>query len=150
MDAAGIDPSALPESEKDHSSRAGRIYARTGGVSEAVRKTVEQLNPERVPSVRTRQADGVPACRAMMEELKNGTADANFFEGMGCRGGCVGGPKAILDRETGRELVDRYGDEASYPTPLQNPYVMELLHRLGFDTVEDLLKHDNMFTRNFR
>ncbi len=150
LEAAGIDPASLPESEKDHSSRAGRIYARTGGVSEAVRKTVEQLSPDRVPAVRTRQADGVPACRAMIEELKNGTADANFFEGMGCRGGCVGGPKAILDRETGRELVDRYGEEATYPTPLQNPYVMELLRRLGFETVEDLLGHNTLFTRDFR
>lgn len=33
--AADIHPELLEESERDHSSRAGRIYARTGGVSEA-------------------------------------------------------------------------------------------------------------------
>lgn len=147
--AADIDPSVLPESEKDHSSRAGRIYARAGGVSEAVRRTVEQLNPERKIAVRTRQADGVPACKAMIEEIKNGQATANFFEGMGCIGGCVGGPKAILDKERARELVDYYGDAATYRTPLENPYVKELLHRLGFDTVEELLEKSDIFTRKF-
>ncbi len=150
FEAAGIDPDSMPESEKDHSSRAGRIYARTGGVSEAVRMTVEQLNPNRKITVRTRQADGVPACRAMIEELKSGKAGANFFEGMGCVGGCVGGPKAIRSREEGRGLVNAYGDAALYKTPLENTYVIELLHRLGFATVEELLENDDIFTRSFQ
>lgn len=149
FEAAEIDPSKLPESEKEHSSRGGRIYARTGGVSEAVRKTVEQLNPDRKITVKTRQADGVPACKAMIGDLKNGNADANFFEGMGCVGGCVGGPKAVLDRETGKRLVDAYGDKATYKTPLENPYVMELLHRIGIDTIEELIEKSDIFTRHF-
>ena len=150
FEAAGIDPASMPESEKDHSSRAGRIYARTGGVSEAVRTTVEQLNPNRRITVRTRQADGVPACRAMIEELKSGKSDANIFEGMGCVGGCVGGPKAIRRKEEGRELVNAYGDAASYKTPLENTYVIELLHKLGFETVEKLLENSDIFTRTFQ
>ncbi|MGI5896284.1 MAG: [Fe-Fe] hydrogenase large subunit C-terminal domain-containing protein [Oscillospiraceae bacterium] len=149
FEAASIDPAKLPENERDHSSRAGRIYARTGGVSEAVRSTVEQLNPHREITVKTRQADGVPACRAMIEELKSGKAAANFYEGMGCVGGCVGGPKAIINREFGREQVNAYGDDAVYSTPLENPYVIELLHRLGFDTVEELLEYSDIFTRKF-
>ena len=149
FDAAKIDPSKLPDSEKDHSSRAGRIYARTGGVSEAVRRTVEQLNPDRRIAVKTRQADGVPACKAMIEDLKNGNVDANFFEGMGCVGGCVGGPKAVLEREIGKKLVDIYGNEATYKTPLENPYVTDLLHRIGIDTIDALLEKSDIFTRDF-
>lgn len=148
FEAAEIDPALLPEAERDHSSRAGRIYARTGGVSEAVSRTVEQLNPHRKITVKTQQADGVPACRAMIEDLTHGRTDANFFEGMGCVGGCVGGPKAILDREEGREHVNEYAEQAAFATPLENPYVMELLHRLNFDTVEDLLQYSD-FTRHF-
>lgn len=149
FEAAGIHPAELPESEKDHSSRAGRIYAHTGGVSEAVKATVERLNPNREIAVRTQHADGVPACKAMIEALKNGGACANFFEGMGCVGGCVGGPKAIIDRKSGREMVERYGNEAAYQTPLDNPYVLELLQRLGFHTIEELLENSDLFTRNF-
>lgn len=114
-----------------------------------MRCTVEQLNPHRSITVHTRQADGVPACRAMIEELKSGQTTANFYEGMGCVGGCVGGPKAILSREEGREHVVAYGNEAAYATPLENPYVIELLHRLGFDTVEELLEYSDIFTRDF-
>ena len=149
LEASGIEPSLLPECEKDHSSRAGRIYARTGGVSEAVQRTVEQLNPDRAISVHAQKADGVPACKAMIEELRNGKLQSNFLEGMGCVGGCVGGPKAILDRHRGKELVDEYGDEAAYKTPLENPYVLELLQRIGIETVEELVSHDDIFARKF-
>ena len=45
--------------------------------------------------------------------------------------------------------MTRYGEEAAYPTPLENPYVVELLHRLGFDTVEALLEKSDIFTRKF-
>ncbi len=147
--AADVHPEALEDSEKGHSSRAGRIYARSGGVSEAVQDTVARLRPQRPIQVRTQQADGIPACKAMIEALQKGERRANFFEGMGCVGGCVGGPKAIQPRQEGRQNVDRYGDESDYLTPLDNPYVIELLHLLGFETVEDFLAHSDMFVRQF-
>ncbi len=147
--ALEIDPAEMEESEKDHSSRAGRIYARAGGVSEAVKQTVNRLNPGRKITVCTQQADGVPACKAMINELLAGKTTANFFEGMGCVGGCVGGPKVMIDRMQGKKNVDRYGEKAVYPTPIDNPYVIELLHRLDLDTVDSLILHSDIFTRTF-
>lgn len=144
-----INPADMEESEKDHSSRAGRIYAHTGGVSEAVAGTLERLNPHRSVSIRTQQADGVPACRAMINDIVEGKTKANFFEGMGCVGGCVGGPRALIPHEQGREHVEEYGNSATYPTPIDNPYVIELLHQLGFDTVESLVEKSDIFTRKF-
>ncbi|MEG0258132.1 MAG: [Fe-Fe] hydrogenase large subunit C-terminal domain-containing protein [Christensenella sp.] len=149
FEAMGIDPKKMTDSDKDHSSRAGRIYAQAGGVSEAVRATVGRLNPDRKITVRTQYADGVPACKAMIEELRTKNTNANFFEGMGCVGGCVGGPKAVIGREDGKECVAAYAERATYKTPIDNPYVIELLKRLGFDTVESLLKHSDIFTRDF-
>lgn len=147
--AADIRPEELEESERDHSSRAGRIYARTGGVSEAVRSTVAQLRPDRPIPVRAVQADGVPACRALIETIKKGEHTANFFEGMGCSGGCIGGPKVLVDPENGRENVEQYGQTATYATPLENPYVPELLRKLGFSSVEDFLERSDIFVRHF-
>ncbi|MEM1485800.1 [Fe-Fe] hydrogenase large subunit C-terminal domain-containing protein [Oscillospiraceae bacterium PP1C4] len=147
FDAAGIKPANLEDKEKDHSSRAGRIYAHTGGVSEAVRSTVERLNPHRKIEVRTQQADGVPSCKQMVNEILEGKTNANFFEGMGCVGGCVGGPKRIIPTEEGHKNVVAYGEEAVYSTPIDNPYVIELLHRLQIDTVEQLLDNSDIFTR---
>jgi iron only hydrogenase large subunit-like protein len=144
-----IDPTQMEESEKDHSSRAGRIYAHTGGVSEAVASTLERLNPNRSISIRTQQADGVPACKAMINDLMTGNTKANFFEGMGCVGGCVGGPRALIPHEEGRKNVEEYGKDATYPTPIDNPYVIELLHQLNLDTVESLLTKSDIFTRSF-
>ncbi len=148
FEAAGIRPEELTEDGKEHSSRAGRIYAHTGGVSEAVKRTVEQLHPDRGITVRACQADGVKACRELIERITAGDISANFYEGMACEGGCVGGPKAILGREEGREAVEQYGDGALYRTPLENPYVMELLARLDFGSVEEFLEKSDILTRD--
>ena len=143
-----INPSKMKESEKDHSSKAGRIYARSGGVSQAVSTTLERINPNRKISIKTRQADGVANLRALVKDIKDGKGDANFYEGMGCVGGCVGGPRAIIPHEEGRVNVERYGNEARYPTPIDNPYVIELLKQLGFETVESLIEESHIFTRD--
>lgn len=147
FDYAGIDLAQMEEDDRDHSSKAGRIYAGTGGVSEAVRATVSRINPLKQITVKTRHADGVPACKQMLNDIMAGNGGANFFEGMGCVGGCVGGPKALISRDEGRENVIRYGAEASYDTPIDNPYVIALLHQLGLDTIESLLEHSDIFVR---
>ncbi len=149
FDALEIDPSEMEESEKDHASRAGRIYARAGGVSEAVEKTLFKLNPQRPISIRTKRADGVPECKEMMNNLLQGKQEANFYEGMGCKGGCVGGPRSVTRAEKGRPLVYAYGDRSQYQTPIENPYVIEMLNRLGIETVEQLLEDTEIFTRKF-
>lgn len=133
--AADIDLENLQEESKEHSSGAGRMYARTGGVSEAVQKTVRQLRPESSIQVESEQAEGVRECRALLKRLEKGETTANFFEGMGCVGGCVGGPKAILPMEIGRERVEEYVENAYYQTPLENPHVMKLMEQLGFEDV---------------
>lgn len=150
FEALGIEPSAMEESEKDHSSRAGRIYARKGGVSEAVERTVNAISPDKKVVIRTKQADGVPACRKMIQDIMDGNIEANFYEGMGCAGGCVGGPRAILGVEQGTELVNEYGKNATYQHPAENPYVIELLHRLNLDSVESLLEETDLFSRTIK
>lgn len=145
-----LNPTAMEESEKEISSRAGRIYARTGGVSEAVETTVHRISPDHAMPLKTRQADGVKACKVLLGDILDGKINANFFEGMGCVGGCVGGPKTIIPKELATCHVDRYGAEATYPTPIDNPHVIELLKRLGMDTPKQLLKDSAIFTRNFK
>lgn len=147
--AADIRPEELEEAQRDHSSRAGRIYARTGGVSEAVQATVAHLFPERALPVRGVQADGVKACRELIRAIQKGEHTANFFEGMGCTGGCVGGPRVLTDPGTGRENVEHYAQQARYKTPPENPYVAELLQRLGFSSPEDFLENSDIFVRQF-
>ncbi len=50
--AAAIDPAAMAEREKDHSSRAGRIYARTGGGSPTAPSRSAPARPTACPPAR--------------------------------------------------------------------------------------------------
>ena len=68
---------------------------------------------------------------------------------MGCVGGCVGGPRVMIKPEEGRENVNEYGKQANYSTPADNRYIFEMLTRLGYKTIKDLMQKDNMFVRNF-
>ena len=149
FDAAEISLEELPEEEKEHASKTGRLYARTGGVSQAVEEMVRQLSPDGKINVRCEQANGTKECMEMMRRIQNKETDANFFEGMGCVGGCVGGPKAIIDSEKGKRYVDEYAKKSIYQTPLENPYVRKLLEELGFETVEELLEDNTLLTREF-
>lgn len=149
FDAADIHPEELMEEEKEHASTAGRLYARTGGVSLAVAEMVEQLRPDKTITVHAEQAAGTKACMEMIQRIQNGKTDANFFEGMGCVGGCVGGPRAVLDMEEGTRNVNRHGEEAAFRTPLENPYVLKLFEELGFETIEEFLEDDTLLVRDF-
>lgn len=45
--------------------------------------------------------------------------------------------------------MERYGEAAEYRTPLENPFVGELLERLGFHTVEEFLEKSDILVRKF-
>jgi len=149
--AVEINPGELPEDESEHSSRAGRIYARTGGVSKAVKDTLERIRPDKQIRINSIHADGVVQCRKMLQDALEGKIEANFYEGMGCIGGCVGGPKAIIDPGQGTKYVNEYGEEAPSTTPADNEYVLSLLKSLGFDEIDQLLEGEKskMYKRSF-
>ncbi|MCL6559002.1 MAG: 4Fe-4S binding protein [Firmicutes bacterium] len=151
FEAVDINPAELEEDPSEHSSTAGRIYARTGGVSKAVADTLNRLRPDRKIKIRAVQADGVQECRKLLKDTLEGKIDANFLEGMGCPGGCVGGPKVLIDPGAAREIVNQYGSEAESLTPVDNKFVMELLDRLGIRDVHDFLDGEKarMFIRDF-
>ena len=119
-------------------------------MKETIQTNPAQANEEAEQLIKGKNKKNVELLVAIGEVyLKAGKLPEDFIEGMGCVGGCVGGPKAILPREEGRKNVERYGDAASYRTPLENPFVMKLMERLGFETVEELLEDEELFVRNF-
>lgn len=144
--AININLENLEGDYRDHSSEAGRIYAYSGGVSQAVKNTVERIYGDK--HITTKLANGIPECKAILEQLANGSIDANFIEGMACVGGCVGGKKSLISPEEGKANVVEYGKQAQYKTPIDNPYVIELLERLEFGDLDSLLNSD-MLKRDF-
>lgn len=145
LDALEIDFAGIEEDNVEHSAAAGRMYARTQGVSRAVGDCVTSINPDY--KVKPAFACGVQECREMLQTILTGKIEGNFFEGMACPGGCVGGPKGNLDREEATELVDHYTEEAAFRTPAENPYVLDLIQRLGFRSVEDFMENSHILAR---
>ena len=75
---ADIHPEKMAEDNREHSSMGGRIYARAGGVSQAVQDCVQRLNPNRKIKVHAVQASGVPACKQLLNDLKKASWTPTF------------------------------------------------------------------------
>lgn len=145
FEALSVDIPGMEADENEHSAAAGRMYARTGGVSRAVKECVESILPE--ADLKPVCACGTLECKEMLQSILDGKADGNFFEGMACPGGCVGGPKRNIEMKLATEFVDDYTKEAKYRTPGENPYVLDLIQRLGFQTIEDFLENSSILAR---
>ena len=77
--------------------------------------------------MKIRRADSVPECRAMIDNILKGNHEGNFFEGMGCKGGCVGGPSNLKQETTfkkDRDALIGKADERGVWENLKN-YDME-------------------------
>ena len=110
FDSKNIDITTLEEDVLDNASYYGRIFARSGGLSDAVLQALTEQNIEfpLKPSV----CDGIEACKiALLKKSKN-VLDANFIEGMACMGGCIGGAGCLTHGDKSKADVDKYGKEA--------------------------------------
>jgi len=137
----------LHEDDKDHASLGGRLYARTGGVSFSVKTVVNRLKHSRVIKLKSKKVDGVKECKKILDDLRDGKEpESNFIEGMGCAGGCVGGPRTNIDVEKATKLVNDFGEDSYILTPFDNLNVMKILKQLGVNSVEEIIQNDEIRT----
>jgi iron only hydrogenase large subunit-like protein len=137
--ALEIDLNSMPDDHKEQSSFGGRIYGRTGGVSKSVEMVVKRLAGDAI-DFRPIQADGVKACKEVLDKLRANELEANFVEGMGCKGGCVGGPRSILSIDGAIEELNRYGEEAIFKNPMDNERIAAIMEKTGIKDAEDIIK----------
>ena len=114
IDARDIDASKLEESPVDNASYFGRIFARSGGLADAVRQGLKEHGIEF--DYKPISVDGLDNCRTALLKAKAGTQDFNFIEGMGCSGGCIGGPCCLTHEIRNKADVDKYGMQAESQT----------------------------------
>ena len=109
-DSRDIDITTLEEDVLDNASYFGRIFARSGGLSDAV---VQALKEQEIEfDLKPVVCDGIEECRkALLKKSKN-VLNANFIEGMACVGGCIGGAGCLTHGEKNKAEVDKYGREA--------------------------------------
>lgn len=150
FEALNVNPSELKGVPSiDYASRGGRLYARTGGVSQAVWDIVDQLFQEKRKIFSSTQADGVKNCKQILKDLEEGKINATFIEGMACEGGCVGGPKANIPKEEGKHAVEETAFDSAVKIPVHSEVLTEILSRLGINNIEEFKSECKMFERKF-
>ena len=110
FDSRDLDLSSLEEGVLDNASYFGRIFARSGGLSDAAVQAMKEQNIDF--EVKPVVCDGIEACRMALLKLNKGMLDGNFIEGMACVGGCIGGAGCLTHGEKNKAEVDKYGREA--------------------------------------
>ena len=108
-DSCDIDITSLDEDVLDNASFYGRIFARSGGLSDAVAQGLKEQNIEF--DLKAIPCDGIEECRMALLKKQKNVLDANFIEGMACIGGCIGGAGCLTHGEKNRAQVDVYGRE---------------------------------------
>ena len=112
FDSRDIDLKSLPEGVLDNASYYGRIFARSGGLSDAVTQALKEQGLDQTFELKAIACDGIEACRMALLKASKKVLPANFIEGMACIGGCIGGAGCLTHGDKNKADVDKYGMEA--------------------------------------
>lgn len=111
FDSRDIDITTLPENALDNASYFGRIFARCGGLADAVAEGLKEHGDADF-ELKACSCDGIEACKVTLLKKSKNLSDVNFIEGMACVGGCIGGAGCLTHGEKNKAEVDKYGREA--------------------------------------
>ena len=115
FDSRDLDLHSMAEDVLGNASYFGRIFARSGGLSDAV---AEGLKEQEITDfdLKACVCDGIEECRTALLKKSKNMLDANFIEGMACVGGCIGGAGCLTHGDRNKAAVDKYGHEAMEKT----------------------------------
>lgn len=111
LESKEIEIETLEEDVLDNASYYGRIFARTGGLSEAVKQGLIENNISDF-ELKAVACDGIEACKLALLKKNKNLLEGNFIEGMACIGGCIGGAGCLTHGEKNKSDVDKYGKDA--------------------------------------
>lgn len=113
FDAREVNISSLEDTPLDNASFYGRIFAKSGGITQGVKDVGVQTG---ITDIRPVHMSGIEECKAELMKLKFNKSVYNFFEGMACDGGCLNGALCLSHGPKNVQDVDRYGAEAREKT----------------------------------
>lgn len=117
FDSRDIKLEDLEEDALDHASCFGRVFAKSGGLSGAVARALEEQQVSKeIFQLNAVICDGIEECRLALLKANRGVRINNFIEGMACKGGCIGGPACLTHEAKERIGVDQYVNEAKRKT----------------------------------
>ena len=97
---------------------AGRGYACSGGVSEAISKCINEYYPG--TEIKIEHAEGLTDCRKALQLCNAGKYDGYMIEGMACPGGCVAGVGTIIPPERAKAAVAQAVKNSQRGIPSKN------------------------------
>ena len=112
------------EKPLQEATAAGRGFAVSGGVAQAVSDAIKRLDPER--EVKIASAQGLRECRKLLMLAKAGKYDGFLLEGMACPGGCVAGAGTLQPVAKSSAAVTKYKGEAPEKNALDSKYEITL------------------------
>lgn len=115
FDGLDIDVASLEEETLDTASYFGRIFARCGGLADAVKEGLKEHGVTDF-ELKAISCSGLDECRKALLLANCGKSPYNFIEGMACVGGCIGGPGCLTHGEKALREIDKYGKEAAEKT----------------------------------
>jgi len=110
FDSRDLEINSFEESLLDNASYFGRIFARSGGLSDSVCESLKEQNIDF--TLKPIVCDGIEECRIALLKASKNVLDANFIEGMACIDGCIGGAGCLTHGVKSKTEVDRYGKQA--------------------------------------
>ncbi len=111
FDSKDIDITTLQEDVLDNASYFGRIFARSGGLADAVAQSLKEQGLDDF-ELKAVSCNGIEECKMALLKANKNVLNANFIEGMACVGGCIGGAGCLTHGEKNKAEVDKYGREA--------------------------------------
>lgn len=127
FDAKGFDIASFDDTVLNDASYYGRIFARSGGLTEAVKEGLIETNNEKF-ELKEEICNGIEECNIALLKKSKGILSSNFIEGMACVGGCIGGPGCINHAVKDKSEVDNYGKEAYEKKILDNTKVIKIFN----------------------
>lgn len=112
FDSRDFDITSFDEDVLDNASYFGRIFARSGGLSDAVAEGLKERGLDSDFNYTPVLCDGIEECRIALLKAQKGKLDGNFIEGMACIGGCINGSGCLTHGEKNKAEVDEYGKKA--------------------------------------
>ena len=112
FDSRDLDITQMEEDILDNASYFGRIFARSGGLSDAMAQGLKEQGLDKNLELKAVPCDGIEACKIALLKASKNMLDGNFIEGMACVGGCIGGAGCLTHGDRNKARVDAYGREA--------------------------------------
>ena len=103
----------------NQASYYGRIFARAGGLAEAVTHALKEMEIEDF-EFNPISCDGIDKCKVALMCASKGVLPNNFIEGMACMGGCVGGSGNLVRYADAPKAMEEHAEKATATEILAN------------------------------